>query len=154
MVRVFRNNHYEYISLEEYVEIYHNSLNQSWFRYMDLIDEGMSLDEGNYKSFIEKMNLKRYDSSFVCRKYDSLKNSEISQYFDNEVLKFLSHLYELGYFKRIGNPSLLEWISTKNVFSPKANLVKEDEGYSILDLVPIRNGDIAIKNTLLNALKW
>ena len=151
MIKIFKNNEYKYISLQEYINEFHSSINQSWYQYLELINEGMNIDN-DYKIFLKKMNLKKYNFSYVNKKHQNLKSSGISEYLDDDILKFISHLFEIGYFKRIGQPDLCSWLKTRNVFSP--NRGKINGGYSIMELIILENGNYAVKNILLNALKW
>jgi hypothetical protein len=144
-----------YVSLQDAVNKYDSELHFSWNEYQLWIDEGMNLsNDEDYKNYIKKLNLKKYDYKEVNNTYQDLKKSKFAEFLDDEILRFISHLYELGYFSRIGNPDLETWLNTKNVFQPNHDKISADEGYSLMDLIPLRNGINAFKNTLLLALKW
>lgn len=155
MVKIYRNNKYILISLEEYVNEYHSELHYSWNEYQSWIDEGMNLDnDKDYGQYIKKLNLKKYDYKRVNQIYQDLKQSKFARILDDEILKFISQLYELGYFERIGNPDLEIWLNTKNIFKPNHDKIPADVGFSLMDLIPLKNGINAFKNTLLFAFKW
>jgi hypothetical protein len=155
MVKVYRNNDYVFLSLQDYVNQYHTELHPSWIEYQSWIDEGMSLNnDQDYQQYINKLNLKKYDYVRVNQMYQDLTRSKFAKFLDKEILKYISQLYELGYFNRIGNPDLETWFNTKNVFEPHREKISADEGFSLLELLPLKNGSHALKNTLLFALKW
>lgn len=154
MIKLLRGQEFIYISLEDYVNQYHVELNLAWNEYLELINEGMNVkNDVDYENYLKKLNLKKYDFEKVNKTHKDLKKSEYSNIFDDEILKFLSHLYELGYFNRIENPDLKKWLATKNIFQQNREKIPINEGFSIMDLIPLKNGTNAIKNTLLFALK-
>lgn len=154
-IKIFKYNQNIFIPLQEYLDKYHNEVHPAWNEYMEWVNEGMSIENNEeYQSFIKKMNLKWWDVKKVLEFYENLKHSELSKYFDDEILRFIAHLYGIGYFNRIGNPKLEEWVNVKGVFKPNREQIPMDEKYSLMDLVNYRNGLNAIKKELIFALKW
>ncbi|MBX9853782.1 MAG: hypothetical protein K2X86_18715 [Cytophagaceae bacterium] len=154
-VKLFVNNRDVYIPLQEYLDQFHSTVSPAWDEYMDLVNEGLNISsEEEYQLYIKKMNLKKYDFENVKSIYKKLKNSELSQIFDDDILKFVSHLHEFGYFERIGNPELKDWLNIKGAFEPNKDSIPIDEKYSLMDLAKLKNGMNAIKYKLLFAFKW
>jgi hypothetical protein len=79
--------------------------------------------------------------------------------FDDDVLKYISYIRELGFFDLIDykldkyNPDLDEWFNSKNAF--KYGLTEEElkNAYSMMDLLPLKYGMNAIRGQLLKAKK-
>tara|TARA_R110002051_G_scaffold311400_1_gene385389 strand:- start:56 stop:529 length:474 start_codon:yes stop_codon:yes gene_type:complete len=154
-VKLYLNNKISYISLEDYLDEYHSKLTPAWNKYLEWVNEGMNINtKEGYIVYTKKLNLKWWNTKMVCNHYQSLKNSNLAQLFDDDILKFIAHLYGLGYFERIGNPELNDWLNTKGVFKPNHENIPDNEKYSLMDLVPFKNGTNAIKRELLLALKW
>ena len=155
MIRIYRNSKDIFISLEEYVNQYHSELHYSWKEYQSWINEGMNISsEEVYENYLKMLNLKKYNYKEVVKMYQELKKTRYAEFLDDEILKFISQLYELGYFARLGNSDLDTWLNTKNVFQPNRHEIPIDEGFSLMDLIPLKNGINAFKNTLLFALNW
>jgi len=122
---------------------------------MSLVEEGRNLtNDIDEEKYCEKLNLKSYDAKSVNERFKILKKSVYAENLGDEVLEYVSHLYELGYFDRIGNPKFDEWLALKNIFEPNRETIPKDTGFSLLDLIPLENGIHAIRNNLLMALKW
>jgi hypothetical protein len=154
-VRLYRNNEVVKVPLREYILQFHFKINPAWNEYLIWINEGMNIQSTeDYNSFIKKLNLNGYDFKRMKVRFDELRKNRILVKLDNDVLKFISHLYELGYFERIGNPELLGWLNTKGIFEPKREQIPQDEMFSILELLKFEYGLNAVKNHLLFALKW
>ncbi len=146
-----------YISLQDHLNEHHNEVHPAWNEYMDWVNDGMNINnEKEYQTYIKKLNLKWWDTEMVRKQYEDLKSSEFSQLFDDDILKFIAHLYGIGYFNRIGIPdlSLNDWINMKGAFKQNRQRIPSNEKYSLMDLIPLRNGLNAIKRELLLALKW
>lgn len=158
MVRLFVNTGGGtgyYISLGQYLEENYSVVPPVWNEYMEWVNEGMSIsNDDEYQSFIKRMNLRSWDAKNVLEFYENLKRSNLAEIFDDEILKFIAHLYGIGYFNRIGNPKLEEWVNIKGVFKPNRERIPIDEKYSLMDLANYRNGLNAIKQELIFALKW
>ena len=156
-VRLFKNNEYILIPLQDYLLQDYNEVHPAWNEYMEWVNEGLSINnEKEYQSFIKKLNLKKWDIEKVRKFYKNLQNYEFAQLFDDDILKFIAHLYGIGYFNRIGMPnlSLNDWVNIKGVFKPNRDRIPDNEKYSLMDLVYLTNGINAIKYELLFALKW
>jgi len=156
-VRLFKNNEYILIPLQDYLLQTHNEVHPAWNEYMKWVNEGLSINnEKEYQTYIKKLNLKWWDTEMVRKQYEDLKSSEFAQLFDDDILKFIAHLYGIGYFNRIGMPnlSLNDWVNIKGIFKPNRDRIPDNEKYSLMDLVHLENGLNAIKYELLFALKW
>ena len=154
-IKLFRNGEYVLLTIQKYLNEYHSELSPSWHEYMTWVNEGMNIgNDKEYASFTKKLNLKFWNLEKVLQFYEDAKKSELGLLFDDDILKFFAHLYGLGYFDRVGNPKLQDWIKIKGVFKPNRDNIPLDEKYSLLDLVYLKNGVNAIKNDLLFALKW
>ena len=154
MVRVFKNNKLILIPLEEYVRVYHSKVEDWWDETQRLINAGIEL-RGDHEKYFQHLYTSTYNSSNVKKKYLELLNSEIGTVLDSEVLKFIAHLYELGYFSRIGNPNIEDWLNTKNVFHERdRHKIPDGVGFSFMDLLEFPNGMNAFKNSLIESMKW
>jgi len=82
--------------------------------------------------------------------------------FEDDILRYIAHIYGLGYFKRINydldinHPDLDRFLNTNNVFSSNyvRGQLQDDEKYSILDLLSLDYGMNAIRRELLFSSKW
>jgi hypothetical protein len=151
-----------YISLEQYVDEYCKEAPEGWNQYIDnWVNEGMCISNKNeYESFLKKTNLKWFDYEKVNTLYQSLKNSQYNEMFEDDILRYIAYIYGLGYFNRINyyvdiqNPNLDSWLNIKNVFKPNRDKIPIDEGFSLKDLVTLKNGNNAIKHQLIFSSKW
>ena len=154
-----------YRSLQESLLQYHQKPPEGWFDYINgWVSEGLRIknDEDYRKFALHSFILEHFDYKSVQQLYYSLKQSKYNQMFDDDILRYLSHIYGLGYFERthyeidIYNPDLDNFLNTKNVFRSRyeRSLLSEDEGYSLMDLLPLKNGMNAIRRELLWSSKW
>lgn len=151
MVRVFRNNNYQNISLQEYLDIYHSNLLKDWEDFYFYVKKAFDVDdEESIKVFLLEMNLRKFDFILMKKKYDFLKFNEKMSVFDDDILRFISFLYGFGYFERIGNPDLIQWLNSKNLTPPS----DEQSDYSLLEVNKLRNGGNAVRHKLLTTLSW
>lgn len=163
-VKIYNQGKDEYISLEDSLIKYYQNPPEGWVEYIDgWVNEGISIRNiKEYESYLKKLNLKWFDYEKVKTLYQSLKQSMYNQMFDDDILRYLAHIYGLGYFERTGfeidiiNPDLDKFLNTKDVF--KSNYVKsqlsEEEHYSLMDLLPLKYGMNAIRRELLFSSKW
>ena len=161
-VKVYKDNNYASISLREYVDEFCKEAPQGWFEDIDeYINAGLDIsNDAEYKQYLKKMNLKWFDYEKVNILYRNLKKTGCGEILEDDVLRYLAHIYGLGYFERINyeidihNPNLDDWLKIKNVFKPNRDKIPEDEGYSLIDLVPFRNGMNAIRKELTFSSRW
>lgn len=161
-VRIFKDNKYTSISLEEYVDQYCQEAPKGWFEDIDeFVNTGMNItNDMEYEQYLQKMNLKWFDYESVKTLYTHLKSSKYNKMFDDDILRYIAHIYGLGYFDRIkysidiNNPNLDDWLNTKNVFRPIKERNNQNEGYSIMDLVLLKNANNAIRHELIFSSKW
>jgi hypothetical protein len=167
MIKIKVNNQGvdEYISLSEYLIRYHQKAPKGWFDYINgWVDEGLNIkNDEEYKTFSEhSFILEHFNYKSAQRLYFSLKLSKYESMFDDDLLRFISYIYALGYFERanyvidINNPDLDKFINTKNVFQSyyQRSLLSEEEKYSLMDLLPLKYGMNAIRRELLLFSKW
>lgn len=166
MIKVKINNDGvdEFITLLEYLIRYHQTAPEGWFNYIDgCVSDGMSITNANeYEAYLRRLNLKWFDYERVNKLYRSLKRSRYNDMLDDDVLKYISHIYGLGCFERINykmdiqNPNLDILLNTKNIFQSHSvrNQLSIDEKYSLMDLLPLKNGMNAIRKELLLSSKW
>ncbi len=159
MVKVYINTGgggRRYMSLQRYLDEYHSSPPCGWEDDIkDIVERGMNIQsEEEYEAYIKKMNLRSWDVEGVRKFYRDLCESKLAKIFDDDILKYLAHAYGEGYFRRIGNPNMEEWINTKGVLKPNRDKIPENEKYSLMDLVKLRNGMNAVRHELLFTSKW
>jgi hypothetical protein len=153
-----------FISLQEALNIYNKEAPEGWFDYIEgWVNEGLKIkNEEEYQKYLKKMNLKWFNYEKVNTLYQSLKLSKYNKMLEDDVLRYIAHIYGLGYFERtnyeinISNPDLDRFLNTNNVFSSNyvKGLFQEDEMYSILDLLSLNHGMNAIRKELLLSSKW
>lgn len=163
-VRKLVGTEYIYITLQDALKKYHQNPPEGWFEYIKgWVNEGMNIHtEEAYNKYLKKMNLKWFYYEKVNRLYQNLKKSKYNDMFDDDILRYISHIYGLGYFERtnyeidINNPDLDKFLNTKNIFSSSyvKSQLEEYEKYSLMDLLPLKNGMNAIRRELLSSSKW
>lgn len=153
-----------FISLQEALNIYNNEAPEGWFKYIEeWVNEGMNINNNEeYQKYLKKMNLKWFNYEKVNTLYESLKMSKYNEMFEDDILKYVAHIYGLGFFERtnydidINYPDLDRFLNTNNVFSSYhvRGLFQDDEKYSLMDLLPLKFGMNAIRRELLFSSKW
>lgn len=167
MIRVKKytgDGKYIFISLQEALNTYNKEAPEGWFNYIEgCVNEGMSVNNTEeYENYLKKMNLKWFNYEKVNTLYQSLKMSKYNKMFEDDILRYVAHIYGLGYFERtnydidITNPDLDKFLNTNNVFSSYhvRGLLQADEMYSLMDLLPLTFGMNAIRTELLFSSKW
>lgn len=162
MIRIYKNKEYIFTSLQQYVDEYCKDAPEGWFEYIeDWVNEGMNIKtDEDYKKYLKKMNLKWFDYEKVTSLYVHLKKSKYNKMFDDDILRYIAHIYGLEYFRRINydldtnNPNLDLWLNTKNIFKPNQDKIPDGEGFSLMELFSIKNGNNAIRYQLLFSSKW
>ena len=163
------NGQYGYISLQDSLIKYNKTAPEGWFLSIKYyIDDAINIkNEKDYEKYLEnnsfvKMITKaghKFDYLEVKNFYEVLKKSKYNQMFDDDILKYISYIRELGFFDIIDykldkdNPNLDEWFNSKNAF--KYGLTEEElkNSYSMMDLLPLKYGMNAIRELLLKAQK-
>ncbi len=128
---------YVEISLQDALLEYHQTPPKNWFEDIEIIiNKGLEInDNESCKAFLKKTNLGWFDYKSVNTLYQNFKKSKYNDMFDDDILRFISYIYGLGYFERtnfemdVNKPNLEKWLNTKNVFSSynERSLMKEDE---------------------------
>ena len=155
---------YVYVSLQESLSKYNQHPPEGWVEYIEgWVNEGMEISGSEeYESYLKKLNLKWFDYEKVKVLYQSLKQSKYNEMFDDDVLRYISHIYGLGYFERtnyeidINSPDFDKFLNTKDIFKSYyvRSQLREDESYSLMDLLPLKYGMNAIRRELLFSSKW
>jgi len=164
MVKDYVNGEWIYLTLQELCDRYDKTSPEGWFLLIeDEIDRAMNIKtEVEYDEFIEKHKHFQMRGGFnykeLKRFYEVLKKSKYNQQFDDDILKYISYIRELGFYDIIdysldeNNPDLDEWFNSKNPFK---YVYKEElkDAYSMMDLLPLKYGMNAIRGQLLKANK-
>lgn len=147
--KIYRNNKYILIPLEEFLEQYHSKIKNGWHQVQGYVNEAFNIKtQENYNAFLKEFP--EFDYNRMHEMYERIK-IDLS-FFDDDILKFIAFITALGYFEKIGNPSLDVWINADN-FNKPFEQCEKDEGYSLLDILPLKYGTNAIRNDLLSAWK-
>ncbi len=162
MLRVYKNRESVLIPLKQYAEEYCKEAPEGWYQYIEeWVKVGMNINnEREYDEYLKKMNLRWFDYEKVNVLYEHLKKSNYNEMFEDDILRYLAHIYGLGYFQRIKyeidvfNPNLDTWLNIKNVFKPNRDNIPKDEGFSLIDLLPLKYGMNAIRHQLIFSSKW
>jgi hypothetical protein len=155
----------EYISLEECLVKFHQKPPEGWFKYIEgWVNEGLDIkSEEEYNEYSKHSYiLEHFDYKSVQELYKNLKQSIYNDMFNDDILRYIAHIYGLGYFERAGfeidirNPDLNKFLNTKDVFKSYyvRSQLKEFERYSLMDLLPLKYGMNAIRRELLFSSKW
>lgn len=145
------NNEYCFVTLQEYLNIYHSELSSDWGKFMLYVSKAFAIKgEDSFQEFLFEMNLNTFDYVLMKEKYNMLKSSQEMALFDDDIVKFISYLYGFGYFERIGTPNLNTWLNAKNLNRP----FNESGEYSLLEVIDLKNGGNAIRHKLLSSLNW
>jgi hypothetical protein len=166
MIQVLLRNGGEskHISLHQFLNEYHQNPPKGWWEYIyGWVNTGFEIETNeDYELYLKKLNLKWFYIDKVKILYENLKTSKYGQMFHDDIIRFISHLYGLGFLERSGfsvdihNPNLDTLLTTKFVFHSLSsrNLLSDNEMFSIMDIQPLWNGMNAIRAELLYALKW
>jgi hypothetical protein len=140
------------LPLEEYLEKYESKPNDWWYEFFVHINNAFNIKtDDNYKSFLEEMWLTHFDYQKMKKVYDEIKID--LGFFDDDILKFIAFIAALGYFERIGNPSWYVWLNARDLNRPLEEC-GEYNGLSIIEVMGLKYGTNAIKNSLSSTLKF
>jgi hypothetical protein len=163
-VKEFINNKWVYITLQELCYKYDKEAPKGWFQEIEeIVDSAMNIKtQKEYEDYFNKYSFRKFDNNELKKFYEVLKKSKYSKMFDDDILKYIAYIRECHFFDMINydlnkdNPDLDKWLNTKCPFCSEYARAqsKEDEIYSIMDLLPLVNGMNAIRSQMLKANKW
>jgi len=163
-VLVFKNGSVIKLPLDEFLDEYHQNPPEGWHEELkEFVNVSLSIsNEQELNQFLSKMNLRWFNYKNVKLLYQNLKNSNYSSILEDDILRYISFLYGLGCFERMNiqidekDPDLDPILKPKFLFHPMSvkNQISEDNMFSILDLIPLKNGMNAIRSELIKAKKW
>lgn len=152
------------LPLEEFLLEYHEKAPEGWLEEISQhVDLSLKIEnEEELNQFLNTLNLKWFNYKKVKTLYNNLKNSRYNNIFDDDILRYISFLFGIGCFERMNieidyeNPNLDSILNTKFIFHPKneKNQISKMNMFSILDLLPLKNGMNAIRSELIKARKW
>jgi hypothetical protein len=140
------------LPIEKYLEQYESKSVTDWDRILeDLIYKAFNIkNEADYNAFLKYFGLKYFDYERMMDFYERIK-VELG-FFDDDILKYISFIAALDYFEKIGNPSWEVWLNARNLNKPFEKH-GEYEGLSIVEVMGLKYGVNAIKNSLLSAMR-
>jgi hypothetical protein len=144
----------ELLTLEQFLEKYCSNLSPDWDNILGGVNEAFSIrNEKDYQEFLRKWRLFHYDYHKMKNFYDQLIKRQVP--LDDDVLRYISFLEGFGYFEKIGNPSIEQWLNARDFNRPFDDAkMKDNEGFSIMEVLHLPNGGNAIRNQLLSSMKW
>lgn len=150
-VRIYRNNEFILLPLEDYLTDYHSEMPEGWAGICDWIDRLFKIEnEQEYKNISEEMQIETFDLTKIKIAYS---NIEMGGYgFDKDILKFISFLFGTSYFSKIGNPSIDQWLNAIDINHPFSE--EENVGFSFMDALRYDCGQNAIRKILPSTLHW
>ena len=139
------------LSLEEFLELYYPKTYDSWYEFQKNVNDAFNIKtKEEYDVFLKEFWVQKLDCKYMKEFYEKIK-IELN-FFDDDILRFIAFIAGLGYFQKIGNPSLDIWLNAKDLHHP-FDKYEEYEGFSLLEVLNLKNGDNAIRNTLSTAIK-
>ncbi|CAM3165962.1 hypothetical protein [Flavobacterium frigoris] len=152
-VRIYRNNEFTLLAIEDYLKEYHSQLPEGWTEISNWLDRLFDIkNEQEYKKLSEEMQVEIFDLNKIKTTYSNL-NKECYM-FDDDILKFISFLFGTAYFLKIGNPTLQEWLSAVDINHPFKTKEDLGYGYSFLDALQYEYGQNIVRKDLLSTLRW
>lgn len=151
-IKIYRNNEYLLIPIEQYLEEYHSKVDPDWERIItSIVIKAFNLsNHDDYQAFLKSTSLHSFNYIKMKEFYMSIYKQW--DFFDDDILKFIAFIYARDYFQKIGNPNLEDWLNAKDLNKP----FKEhtgDESFSLMDVVNLKFGKNAVRNQLLRTLK-
>ena len=135
----------EFISLDEYLEYYHSKIVDSWWEIQDYVNAAFN-NSNECEAFLKY--LPKFNPDKMHSFYERIKVE--LDFFDDDILRYIAFIAALGYFEKIGNPSLDVWVNAVDINRP---FNQTEERHNILDLIGLKYGGNAIRNGLLSAWK-
>lgn len=152
-IRLFKNNDFIYITLEEYLIEYHSQIPEGWILFNNrLIKVVESENESEKLRLVTDYQVEDFN---IIKFKDSL-NELIYKYtnFDQDILRFISFLKSTSYFEKIGNPTLNQWFNSIDINHPFKKTNESYSGYTFFEAIEFVNGQNAIRKSLLSTLPW
>jgi hypothetical protein len=151
-IKIYRDNKDMLVSIDEVLKQYESKLVSDWNRILeDLVYMAFDIkDEDTYKAFLKNSGLQCFDYEKLQSLYEKIKTE--LDFFDDDILKYISYIATFDYFEQIGNPSWDVWLNAININKP---FDKNDEygGFSIMEVMYLKYGENAIRRKLLSALR-
>jgi hypothetical protein len=140
------------LPLESFLEQYCSKTIQSWFDIQKYVNDAFNIQtHGDYEAFLKAFYVSRFDYEKMKEFYKKIK-IDLS-FFDDDILRYIAFIEGLGYFEKIGNPSLDVWLNAVD-FNRPFKQYGEYDGFSIMEVVYLKYGGNAIRNQLLSALRY
>ena len=150
-IRIYRNNEFILLSLEEYLSDYHSQMPEGWAGVSNWITRLFKIE--NEQDFIKisaEMQVEPFDLNKIKIAYNILKKEKYG--FDKDILKFISFLFGTSYFTKIGNPPIDQWLNAIDINHPFSE--RENGGFSFVDALRYEYGQNGIRKNLLSTLHW
>jgi hypothetical protein len=152
-VRIFRDNNYMLVSLEDYLKEKYILQPEGWSETCDWINKVFNIQtELEYNILAKEAQIDNFDVFKIKEAYAKLTNEYFN--FDNDILKFISFLLGTSYFSKIGNPTIEEWLNAVDINHPFKKKENVGYGYSFFDALQYEFGQNIIRKDLLFTLRW
>lgn len=152
-VRIYRNNEFILLPLDEYLTEYNSQIPEGWKWYSKWLDKVFNIKtELEYNNLIREIQVEDFDISKIKEAYLRLRSDY--SFFDDDILKFIAFLFGTNYFFKIGNPSIEQWFNSIDINHPFKELKSIESGFSFYDVIQYKFGQNAIRKRLLSTLKW
>ena len=150
-VRIYRNNEFILLPLEDYLMDYHSEMPEGWTIIRNWVDRLFKIEnEQDYKNVSKEMQVEPFDLDRIKIAYNNLEKKNYG--FDKDILMFISFLFGTSYFSKIGNPSIDQWINAIDINHPFSE--KENVGFSFIDALRYDFGQNAIRKILTSTFRW
>jgi hypothetical protein len=154
--RVYRGGKDIYIPLQQAVNDYYQEVPKGWYQYIEeWVNEALSIKTGeDYHRYLEKTHMRWFNYEDVIAAYANLKRSKYDTMFEDDILRYIAYMYASGFFKKYGgfkdiyDPDIDDWLNFKGIY--KTGMYE----YSLMDLLPLKHGQNAIRWKLVFAEKW
>ncbi|MCL2593331.1 MAG: hypothetical protein FWD82_08220 [Defluviitaleaceae bacterium] len=142
---------YNTLDFQEFINIYYYEISDGWKQIQGYVNKAFEIEsEEEYESFLKEFYIIKFDHKYMRKFYDKIKVK--LSFFNDDILKYIAFIATLGYFKRVGKPSLTLWINADNQNRPYDKI--EENGYkgnSLVSLLKYNNGMNAVRYRLLSA---
>jgi hypothetical protein len=152
-VRIYRNNEFVLLPLNEYLKAYNSEIPEGWQWYSEWINKVFNIQtEFEYDYLSRETQVESFNVSKIKESYIELKNSYVI--FDDDILRFIAFLSGTSYFFKIGNPTIDQWLNSNDINHPFKKEENIGAGFSFQDVIQHGFGQNAIRKILLSTLKW
>jgi len=152
-VRIFRNNEYVVLPLQDFLNVNCAQLPEGWSGISNWINRIFEIKNEEDRDVLSReIQVEYFDIVKVRDAYTRLKNEYAD--FDEDILKYISFLFGTSYFLKIGNPTIDEWLNAVDINRPFKKRVDSDYGFSFVDALGYNFGQNAIRKKLLSTLHW